>query len=380
MLQIVADDKIPFLKGVLEPFAAVKYLPGSEISREDVLHADALIVRTRTRCDIRLLKGTGVKFIATATIGHDHIDSDFCKSAGIAWTNAPGCNASSVMQYVASALVTVAVQKKVNLAGKTLGIIGVGHVGKLVQKLADILGMKVLLNDPPRERMEGPEKFTDLNHLLEEADFISLHVPLTFQGVDKTFHLIDEQAFKLIKPTAWMFNTSRGEVVETQALKSALSRNKMAGAVLDVWENEPEIDAELLRNVFIGTPHIAGYSVDGKANGTSMAVQALSSFFHLPLTAWYPTDLPAPAESQIHDNGLEASGADLIEKAILHTYNLLNDSDLLRSAPADFEKQRNNYPVRREFKAYTIQSNLLTAGEKDKFSKLGIGIFLGNEA
>jgi erythronate-4-phosphate dehydrogenase len=374
MLQIVADDKIPFLKGVLEPFAAVKYLPGSEISREDVLQADALIVRTRTRCDSRLLGGTQVKFIATATIGHDHIDKDFCKNTGIVWTNAPGCNASSVMQYMASALITIQKERGVKLEGKTLGIIGAGHVGKLVQKLAGILGMNVLLNDPPRERSEGAGEFTGLQQVLTQSDFVTLHVPYTIAGTDKTRHLINAGSISLMKPSAWLINTSRGEVVETRALKAALDRNIIAGTVLDVWENEPEIDRELLGKVFIATPHIAGYSADGKANGTALSVRALSTFFDLPLTAWYPELMPGPLNERELKKDNHESPIAFLERAVLHTYNILTDNYLLRKDPANFEKIRNYYPVRREFNAYSIQPGFLTTTEKVKFGKLGFGL------
>ncbi len=374
MLQIVADDKIPFLKGVLEPFAVVRYLPGSAISNESLLHADALIIRTRTRCDRRLLEGTPVKFIATATIGHDHIDKEFCNKAGIAWTNAPGCNASSVMQYMASVLITIQKENRIKLDGKTLGIVGAGHVGKLVQKLAGILGMNVLLNDPPRERAEGTGQFTELKQLFGQSDLVTLHVPYTTDGIDKTHHLINTGMLALMKPTSWLINTSRGEVVETPALKSAIDKHNIAGAVLDVWENEPEIDRELLGNVFIATPHIAGYSIDGKANGTAMAVRALSSFFGLPLTSWYPGMLPPPFNEELLEKDYDESSGAFFERAVLHSYNILKDNNLLREHPADFENMRNNYPVRREFHAYSIQPGFLTTEEKEKFGQLGFNL------
>jgi erythronate-4-phosphate dehydrogenase len=371
MLRIVADEKIPFLRGVLEPYAEVKYLPGSAISRQDVLHADALIVRTRTRCDKLLLEGTTVKFIATATIGDDHIDKVFCAKSGITWVNAPGCNASSVMQYMASVLVTIQKEKKVQFEKKTLGIIGVGHVGQLVQKLAGIFGMNVLLNDPPRQRAEGDGQFTDLHQLLRQSDIITLHVPFTKEGTDKTLHLINDEALKLLKPAAWLINTSRGEIMDTRALKIALETKKIAGAVLDVWENEPEIDPELHKNVFIGTPHIAGYSADGKANGTAMAVRALSSFFSLPLTFWYPAVLPVPVNNLLLESDHFVSENDFFEQTVLHTYNVVEDSSRLRESPADFEKLRNNYPVRREFTAYSFRQGSMSEELKEKLRLLG---------
>ena len=374
MLRIVADDKIPFLKGILEPFAGVTYIPGKDINREVAAGADALLIRTRTRCDASLLAGTPVKFIGTATIGYDHIDCGFCENAGITWTNAPGCNASSVMQYMASALISVSKEKKMSLEGKTLGIIGAGHVGSQVETLAGLLGMKVLLNDPPRARREGCEKFTELNRLLERSDFVTMHVPLTMAGDEKTYHLMDTVMIGMMKPDAWLINTSRGEVVDSAALDAALSMGEIAGAILDVWEDEPKIDFELLRKVFIGTPHIAGYSADGKANGTSRVVRALCAHFGLPLVSWYPENLPEPLNNaSIRINDLLTEDAAILH-AILHTYDIRNDCTRLRENPADFEKLRNYYPVRREFQAYTVTGSNLKPAVKDKLVKLGFKV------
>ena len=194
-IKIVADDKIPFLKGVLEPFAEIEYFPGKEISREKVKNTDAIIIRTRTNCNMELLEGTNIKLITTATIGYDHIDTSYCDANNIKWLNAPGCNSSSVMQYITAALLQLAKENNVDLSKKTLGIIGVGNVGKKVQSIAEILGMNVLLNDPPRERTEGGIEFTDINTIKKESDIISFHVPLNRDGIDKTFHLADEKFF-----------------------------------------------------------------------------------------------------------------------------------------------------------------------------------------
>lgn len=374
MLRIVADDKIPFLKGILEPFAEVAYLPGKAINHEVAAGADALLIRTRTRCDASLLTDTPVKFIGTATIGYDHIDCGFCQNAGITWTNAPGCNAASVMQYMASALISVSKERQISLEGKTLGIIGAGHVGTRVEILAGLLGMKVLLNDPPRAGREGCDKFTELNRLLKRSDFVTMHVPLTIAGNEKTFHLMDADTISMMKPDAWLINTSRGEVVDSAALNAALSGKKIAGAVLDVWENEPETDSELLRKVFIGTPHIAGYSADGKANGTARVVGALSAHFGLPLVSWYPENLPEPLNDVfIGINALQAEAA-ILQHVILHTYDIRSDCARLRENPADFEKLRNNYPVRREFQAYTVAGSNLKPDLKEKLVKLGFKV------
>ena len=282
-MKIVADDKIPFLRGALEPFAEVLYLPGKDISRNVLKDADALITRTRTKCDRSTLEGTKVKFIGTATIGFDHIDTKYCEANGIKWTNAPGCNSSSVCQYISSALLYLANKKHKYLNEMTLGVVGVGNVGSKIAHFASAIGMKVLLNDPPRQREEEGDYFVDLNTVLMESDIITVHVPLTRSGVDATYHLFDVDTIGSMKPSAWLFNSSRGEVVDNNALKKALSEKSISEAVLDVWENEPNIDIDLMNATILSTPHIAGYSADGKAKGTSMIVRSLSEYFDLPL-------------------------------------------------------------------------------------------------
>jgi erythronate-4-phosphate dehydrogenase len=278
LVKIVVDKKIPFINGILEQHADVVYLEGREISRSDLLNVDALIVRTRTKCNKELLEGTSVRFIASATIGLDHIDTAFCEAKKIFWTNAAGCNSSSVQQYIAGALVYLSEKLNLTLAEKIIGVVGVGNVGSKVARLCQTIGMKVLLNDPPRERKESSDGFVALDTIVEKSDIITLHVPLNRDGIDKTFHMGDERFLSRLKKGQILINSSRGEVLETGALKSILRQGKLAACLLDVWEHEPEIDRELLDLVDIGTPHIAGYSADGKANGTSMSVQALSRF------------------------------------------------------------------------------------------------------
>lgn len=354
MIRIIADDKIPFLKGVLEPFAEVTYLPGSQINRNVAKRSDALLVRTRTKCNSELLKGTPVKFIGTATIGFDHIDTDYCEKNNIKWTSAPGCNSSSVQQYIAAALLRISTESGFSLKDKTLGIIGVGNVGSKVQKLANALGMKVILNDPPRERREGESNFTDVEHLLNESDIITLHVPLNMDGEDKTFHLFSNETFNKVKKGSWLINSSRGEVVDTEALKNALNAEKIAGVVIDVWEREPEIDIPLMHMAFLATPHIAGYSTDGKANGTSMIVKDLCESFDIPMGDWYPSEVPAPPEPVLTIDCNGKSNEEILRRAVFHTYNIVEDDIRLRFDPSRFEKERENYPVRREFSCYTI--------------------------
>ena len=379
-MKFIIDDKIPYIKGVLEPHAEVVYLPGDSISKQDVRDADGLIVRTRTSCDAALLKGSRIRFIATATIGYDHIDTAFCESAGIAWTNAAGCNAQSVAQYVASAVVALSVKYKFDLKTKTIGIVGVGNVGKLVAKLCETLGMKALLNDPPREEREGKNNFVSLQQIKEEADIITFHTPLTKevnypipfwrkfvcacanpnhigtsyklapnQGNYPTYHLADDFFFSDLKKKPIIINSARGEIIETSALKNALAKGKLSGTVIDCWENEPEIDLKLLEKINIATPHIAGYSADGKANATSMSVQAVSQFFHLGLNDWKVDSLPAPENPVIY---MEKED---VTKAVLHSYNILRDDAELRKNPALFEELRGNYPLRREYGAYRIE-------------------------
>ncbi|MDA3823150.1 MAG: 4-phosphoerythronate dehydrogenase, partial [Bacteroidales bacterium] len=264
-MKIVIDNKIPFIKGALEKVATVVYLPGNKIEAADLVDADALIVRTRTKCNETLLKNSKVKFIATATIGYDHIDTLFCKNNGIEWTNAPGCNSFSVEQYIVSTLLYLANMQGYDLHSKTLGVVGVGNVGKKVARAAEALGCKVLLNDPPRAREEGISEFLELKALLSESDFVSIHVPLIADGPDKTIDMVNESFFGHMKDGATLINSSRGEVVNENALIDAIQTEKLADAVLDVYNNEPKVNPKLLGMLTIGTPDIAGNSAEGKA-------------------------------------------------------------------------------------------------------------------
>lgn len=353
-MKIVADDKIPFLGGVLEPVAEMIYLPGKAITREIIRDADALLIRTRTKCTPELLQGTAVKFIGTATIGFDHIDTQYCDQNNIKWTNAPGCNSSSVQQYITAALLKMSRDHNFPLKGKLLGIVGVGNVGSKVEKAARALGMEVMLNDPPRERKEGKGRFVLLGDILYNADIITVHVPLNIVGEDATWHMFNEKSFKKMRKGTWFINTSRGEVVDTASIKKAISNDKIR-AVIDVWENEPDIDMSLMHMAFLTTPHIAGYSTDGKANGTAMAVNSLCSFFGLPLKEWYPQNVPVPAEPVITIDGKGKNDYDILREAVNHTYSIEHDDIRLRLSPKDFEKQRGDYRLRREFTAYTLK-------------------------
>ena len=372
-MKIVADDKIPFLKGALEPFAEIIYVPGKEIRNELIKDADALLIRTRTKCTEELLRNTAVKFIGTATIGFDHIDTHYCARQKITWTNAPGCNSSSVQQYITAALLKLSHDHRFNLKNKTIGIVGVGNVGTKVEKITRIFGMNVLLNDPPREREEGKQKFVSLGNILHHSDIITVHVPLNVVGEDSTYHLFNEKSFKKMKKGTWLINSSRGEVVDTASIKVPVLKSRI-NAVLDVWENEPDIDLELMSGAFLATPHIAGYSTDGKANGTAMVVNSLCSFFNLPLKNWYPEDVPNPSSPEIVINGKGKSDEDVIREAVFHTYNIREDDTRLRFSPADFERLRGDYPLRREFTSYKIRLEAGSAEVRTMLDKMGFGV------
>jgi erythronate-4-phosphate dehydrogenase len=370
-MKIVVDDKIPYIQGALEPFAEVIYMPGSKTTPEVVKDADAIITRTRTICNEALLSGSSVKIIASATIGYDHIDTDYCEKAGIKWTNAPGCNAKSVEQYIASAIMVMAAKKSWSLAGKTIGIVGVGNVGSKVARIAEIFGMRVLLNDPPRARAEGEKGFVGLEKILEESDLITLHVPLNMDGEDSTFHLADEQLFVRMIRKPLFINSCRGEVMKTSALKKALQTGQVSGAVIDCWESEPELDTELVEMVDLATPHIAGYSRDGKAKGTEMSVQAVSRFLGLGANNWKPAGVEKPANTDILIDGTNKTTQQILSEAVLATYDIREDDARLKASVGTFEKQRGDYPVRREFPAYTIAGKFNDTKVIDKLKRLG---------
>lgn len=374
-MKIIIDDKIPYIAGVLEPYAEVSYVPGFQITAQMVKDADALVIRTRTFCNRQLLEGSSVKFIATATIGYDHIDTGYCEQNGIRWANAPGCNSKSVEQYVAAALLVWAAAKNKLLKDQCIGIVGVGNVGSKVARFCSLLGMKVLLNDPPRERAEGTSNFVSLRQIMAEANIITLHVPLNMQGDDATYHLGDSVFFAGLQRNPLIINTCRGEVVDTQALKNALQMGQVSDCICDCWENEPNIDAGLLAASFLATPHIAGYSRDGKATGTQMSIAALSSFFGLGIDQWQPTGIEAPEHPVFKPNANVNSEQDMIAQAVTHTYDIRHDDHSFRKGPSRFEKLRGDYPARREFGAFTIVPDKLTTSCLDLLKAVGFKIY-----
>ncbi|MBR3292738.1 MAG: 4-phosphoerythronate dehydrogenase [Bacteroidales bacterium] len=314
---LVADCDIPFLKGVLDPWFEVRALPGKAIGPTDVCDAVALLVRTRSRCDAALLEGSAVRFIGTATIGTDHIDRDYCDSHGITVASAPGCNAAAVAQYVRVALHTLGLDRP----GSTLGVVGVGHVGSLVAEAGRRAGMYVLLNDPPREAAEGSAGFTPLPALLAKADVVTLHIPLWPENKD----FADVAFFAAMKPGASFINASRGEVIDEDALLAI--RPKLDRLVIDVWKNEPAINPDLLAATDIATPHIAGYSIQGKMNGTTAVVRALGVAFGIDaLKTFCVTGIPLPRTP----------------------YDIWRDDAALRSHPENFEQLRSHYSYRND--------------------------------
>ncbi|MCR5071836.1 MAG: 4-phosphoerythronate dehydrogenase PdxB [Bacteroidales bacterium] len=374
-MKIVCDNKIPFILGAFEPWAEVVYLPGAETTPAVVRDADAVVTRTRTRCDAALLVGSSVRVVASATIGYDHIDTAWCEAHGILWRNAPGCNSRSVEQYVAAALCTLARRHGLRLDAMTLGVVGVGNVGGKVAEAAALLGMRVLLCDPPRARAEGAEGFVDLDTLVAQSDIVTLHVPLSREGEDATWHLFDEARLAAMRPDQFLINSSRGPVVDGAALRAALQAKALRGAVLDVWEGEPEPDRALMALLDIATPHIAGYSADGKANGTRMSVRTVAAVLGLPLADWRPEDIPAPAQPL--DFVVDASGKsrqEVLSEAILHTYDILADDRALRAHPERFEQLRGDYPVRREPTAFTLRLQGGDPALADALAALGFHI------
>jgi len=359
-MKVIIDNKIPYIKGALEPFAEVVYLPGKDTTPEIVKDAIAIVTRTRTKCNEQLLAGSSVKMIATATIGYDHIDTAFCDKAGIEWTNAPGCNSWSVAQYIMAALHTLALEKGIELSDTTIGIIGAGNVGSKVAWFCKLIGMNVLVNDPPRQRAEGSDGFVSLEEIQQQADIITVHTPLTYNGEDKTYHLLDEQFINACKNDIFLINSARGEIMDTSVILTSLKFGKIKEAIIDCWENEPEIDLDLLDHTFISTPHIAGYSRDGKANGTKMSVQAISQKFGLGIDNWECSNIELPENTTIEIDGTGKTDQEAIAEAILTTYPIMEDNNRLKFYPRTFEKQRGDYPVRREFPVYNVKATHLS--------------------
>jgi len=355
-MNIIADENIPFVREIFSALGTVTCHPGRQMTSDLLAGAHALLVRSVTRVDEKLLAGSTIRFVGTATIGTDHIDQSYLQDSGITFTSAAGSNSTSVAEYVMTALLVLAQKHAWNLSSMTLGIIGVGNIGSKVEKLASVLGLRVLPNDPPLQRTTGDQRFVSLDQILAEAQIITCHVPLTRSGPDATFHLFDQSRLESLKPKTVLFNTSRGPVVDNQALKNRLIKGDLGPVVLDVWENEPQIDVELLKLISLATPHIAGYSYDGKVNGTIMLYRRLCQFLDQPQTADTGSLMPPPPVSQITLDPTTDTEQQLLTHAFTRIYDMAADDLRLRETtrlePSKrgpfFDSLRKNYPIRRE--------------------------------
>lgn len=335
-MKIVIEKNIPYIAGVLEKYAEVVYLPYQDITKEMVKDADVLLVRTRTHCNAALLEGSRCQFIGTATIGTDHIDFEYCNKAGITVKNAPGCNAPAVAQYVLSAIGHWMKKEYIFATeGLTLGVVGVGHVGSIVARWARELGFKVLLNDPPLQRATSSPDYVPLSKIIHDADIVTFHTPLTKEGLDATYHLVDRQFILGLENCKLLINSSRGEVVDNAALAELKHISSLIDVVIDCWENEPELNLDLLKMAYIATPHIAGYSAEGKMRATSMLLESIAEHFGWEL------DIPQVAAPL---KGAQSVTLDTIIKS----YNPFFDTEALKSSPKSFESLRNNYVLRQE--------------------------------
>jgi erythronate-4-phosphate dehydrogenase len=369
-MKIIADTNIPFVKECCASVGDVTVMSGRDFAPQTIAGADALLVRSITKVDEKLLAGSSVRFVGTATIGFDHVDVDYLQQSGIGFASAPGSNANSAAEYVLAALLEIGRRKGITLAGKSIGVIGVGNVGSRVAAKCEALGMRVLRNDPPLARNVGathasPSQ-TNLKYVpieeLYDCDFITIHTPLTRGGPDKTYHLADEAFFKALKPGAVFINASRGAVVDTPALKAAIKSARLTAVALDVWENEPDIDVGLLEMVDLGSPHIAGYSFDGKVAGMIMIYESLCRHFgleprHTIADFLPPADVP---RLTIHVQGRDDEA--VVAEAVAKIYSIARDDRDLRQIVKEppvargksFDALRKNYPVRRELQNTTI--------------------------
>ena len=369
-LLFVADENIPFVEDAFCEIGTIQTYSGRDISSNNVKNADVLLVRSITKVNAELLMDSSVKIVCSATIGTDHIDLDFLNQNGIAFSNATGSNANSVSEYIVAVLLELVIKYDTELSNLTLGIVGVGNIGKLVKRIAQGLGISVLLNDPPLARQARCSNFENLDELMQ-ADIITIHVPLSNSGEDKTFHLFDDERIKKMKKGSILINTSRGSVVDNKALKKAIKSQHLSTAILDVWENEPTIDLELLNMVEVGTPHIAGYSLDGKANGTFQIYKAVCEYFEIKST-WNPKQsLPSIKNNTIQVGSLSNKLEGNLVNVIRNVYNIKADNTRLKKQLQNpdlnpdkyFDKLRKEYPVRREFSNYKIHldsKNLLS--------------------
>ena len=376
---IVADENIPQVEVFFGRLGEVRLVPGRMMTPASVRDADMLLVRSVTPVGESLLAGSRARFVGSATIGADHIDRPWLAARGIAFASAPGSNAESVAQYVAAALAWSARRLGITLRGASIGVVGVGQCGSRVARIARALGMEVVLNDPPLARATGRSDYRPLDELMD-CDFVTLHAPLTREGDDPTWRLFDARRLGRLKDGAVLFNTSRGFIVDEPSLLERLAAGRLGGAVIDAWENEPRINPALLDRAVLGTPHIAGYSTDGKLNGTRMIHESARA--HLGLEP-EPIDppLPPPAARVINRDARGRSLESVESDLILAAYPIeRDDADLRRAAethnnaigPA-FDQLRKDYPIRREFAATEVRLTGAPADWAEPIRRLGFG-------
>ncbi|MBN1973314.1 MAG: 4-phosphoerythronate dehydrogenase [Sedimentisphaerales bacterium] len=380
-MKILADANIPYVVDCFSSIGDVHVLSGREIKKDVVADADILLVRSITPVFADLLTGSKVRFVATATIGFDHVDVDFLRHNEIGFASAPGSNANSAAEYVVAAILEIAQKHNVTLEGKSIGIIGVGNVGSRVCKKCRALDMEVLLNDPPLYRQTDDPKYLPLQELFN-CDFITFHTPLTFEGIDKTFHLADENFFKSLKQDCIFINASRGGVVDSISLEASIKTKRLKAVALDVWENEPNIDTKLLEMVNIGTPHIAGYSYDGKIAGLIMIYKSVCEYFGIKPEHEISDFLPEPQVKTIELSGKIKKEQEIISDTVRKIYNVSQDDANLRlisKEPAKnivkyFDNLRKNYPVRREFQNTKVILKNVKSALANKLEGIGFKV------
>jgi len=379
-MKIVIDENVLLGMETFSLIGEVVSVSGREISPEVVKEADILVVRSVTEVNEQLLKNSNIKFVGSATAGIDHVDVEYLESRDIGFASAPGSNSNSVAEYIITALLLLDRKEKLSLEEMSLGVVGVGNVGSKVVKKAEGLGIKVLQNDPPRYRESEDSVFLELDELMG-CDVITLHVPLSFSGVDKTLNLFDEKRINKMKQGSVLINTSRGKVVEQSVLKLALKKEILSGAVLDVWEEEPDIDKEMLEMVDIGTSHIAGYSYDGKVKGTKMVFDAICEFFSIDKE--WTVELPPPEVPYIEKTVYENDNfAEIIADIVFRVYDVREDDRRLRQIlnlegqekNKFFDGLRANYRVRREFFNTRLKLNTESKHLKNSFRALGFDV------
>ncbi len=386
-MKIIADQQIPHVAQAFSQFAEVTLCDGREITAESIHEADVLLVRSVTPVNANLLQGNQVKFVASATSGQDHIDSDYLQRNNIGFAHAKGSNARSVAEYVMSSLFVLADQHDFKLKEKTVGVIGCGEVGLRVIAMLETMGVQTIMNDPPLKdaisnSASTGEQYRDLRELLS-ADIITLHVPLTEDGPYPTLKLVDAGFLDKLNDDVILLNTSRGSVIDEVALRVHLETHHNMKVVLDVWENEPDIDTDLLTHISIGTPHIAGYSMDGKLRATEMIFRSVCEFFKLNATWQVVTELLDGSTPELTLSA-DIDDEDAIQIAILTSYDVRGDSAALRCLPEInieqrgryFDELRENYPVRREFPAMVIKLSESKKALAEKLRQLGFNVKL----